>query len=230
MLAQLIHIIQAGGFVMYPLLLLSVVAVAVIVERLIAFKQYGAASPRLLAFVLAAVRGGRPQDALERCENEPGPLAACMAVIIRRRDSPIPDIERRVEETGQEYFLRLERFLPFLDTTTTVAPLLGLLGTIVGMVGTFNAIATARDQSKTDAVMAGVGEALYATAAGLIVAIISFLAYNFFTARLRTITETTELGATKLLNALGEGEEGSALERHNHAGPARVREGARSAV
>ena len=94
--------------------------------------------------------------------------------------------------------------MPLLDTATTISPLLGLLGTITGMIGTFNAIAAAHGQGNTDAILAGVGEALYATATGLMIAVICFIAYNYFTARLHVIVSETEQGATKLMNMLTE--------------------------
>src|SRR5205085_30909 len=127
-MSSIVHFIKAGGFVMYPLLLLSLTAVVVMLERL----------------------------------------------------------------------------LPILDTTTTVSPLLGLLGTIVGMIGTFNAIAAQTQRGNSDAVLSGVGEALYATATGLIIAVICFIAYNYFSARLRTITGATEQAVTTLINKLVE--------------------------
>jgi biopolymer transport protein ExbB len=201
---SIIHFIKAGGFVMYPLLLLSLAAVVVIVERLIAFRQFGATAPALLNQTLAACRQGRYADALRACESAPGPVAASLATVLRNRERSPEEIERLVQETGNAYFLRLERLLPVLETTTTIAPLLGLLGTIVGMTGTFNAIATQANRNNSDAVLAGVGEALYATATGLVIAIICFVAYNTFAARLRTVTGETEQGATQLINLLME--------------------------
>src|SRR5205807_5920579 len=114
------------------------------------------------------------------------------------------EVERRVEAARQDYVIRLERLLPIVDTTTTVSPLLGRLGTIVGMIGTFNAIAAQTHRGNSDAVLSGVGEALYATATGLIIAVICFIAYNYFSARLRTITSTTEQAVTTLINELTE--------------------------
>src|SRR5204863_9550478 len=137
-------------------------------------------------------RQGRYDEALKACESRRGPVAACLAIILRHRNQPTREVERLVEETGQDYFIRLERLLPVLDTTTTISPLLGLLGTIVGMIGTFNAIAMQQNRGNSDAVLAGVGEALYATATGLIIAVICFMAYNYFASRLRTITAETE--------------------------------------
>jgi biopolymer transport protein ExbB len=204
-MSNVMHFIHGGGFVMYPLLFLALAAVAVSVERLIAFAQYGAIPSGLLAEVLSLARAGRYDEAKQRCEASHGPLAACLYVVLNHRTRPTREIERLVEETGQDYFIKLERMLPALDTMATVSPLLGLLGTITGMIGAFNAIALQTHHGNNDAVLAGVGEALYATATGLIVAVICFGFYNYFTARYRTLTAQTEQGATKLLNILVEG-------------------------
>jgi|SRR5579862_4455733 len=205
------HFFHAGGFVMYPLLVLSITAVAVIVERSLAFRQFGYLSPGLLANVERLCTEGQTDQALEITERQRGPLAAALAVILRHRHLPVREVERMVEETGQEYFIRLERYLPVLDTTTTISPLLGLLGTIVGMIGTFNAIATQQAHGNNDAVLTGVGEALYATASGILIAVVCFVAYNYFAARLRTVTAETEQASTRLINVLTE------LRRDEHA-------------
>jgi biopolymer transport protein ExbB len=201
---NIVRFIHGGGFVMYPLLLLSLAAVVVIVERLIAFRQYGALAPGLLREALALTRRSEYDEALAACRARTGPLAACLTVVLEHRRCPVREIERLVEETGQDYFIKLEQLLPILDTTTTIAPLLGLLGTIVGMIGAFNAIALQTHQGGSDSVLAGVGEALYATATGLIIAVLCFAAYNYFSARLRTVIAQTEQAATKLINALTE--------------------------
>jgi len=203
-MASFIHFVRGGGFVMYPLLLISLGAMVVIIERLIAFSEYGGISPLLLREVLGLARDGQFDAGLGKCDTARGPMAACLGVILRHRTHPTREIERLVEETGQEYFIRLERLLPVLDTTTTVSPLLGLLGTIVGMIGAFNAIATQTHHGNNDAVLAGVGEALYATATGLIIAVVCFAAYNYFASRLRNITAETEQASTKLINVLVE--------------------------
>jgi biopolymer transport protein ExbB len=221
-MSNIIHFIHGGGFVMYPLLLLSLAAVVVIVERLLAYRQYAAIPPSLLSNVLALARQGRFDEAKSKCEAARGPLAACLYVVLNHRGQPTREVERLVEETGQDYLIRLEQLLPVLDTTTTIAPLLGLLGTIIGMIGAFNAIAMQTHRGNTDSVLAGVGEALYATATGLIIAVICFCAYNYFSARLRTVTSEVEQGATKLLNVLVEGrhEERASHAGDNHATPA----------
>src|ERR1051325_1537315 len=146
-----LHFIQVGGFVMYPLLALSLAAVAVIVERLLAYRQFGGLARGLLEEVTRLCRAEQFDAALKQCKSRLGPLAACLAVIVEHRNQPTREIERLVEETGQDYFIRLERLLPMLDTTTTISPLLGLLGTLVGMIGTFQAIASTQNRGNTDA-------------------------------------------------------------------------------
>lgn len=203
-MSSIVHFIKAGGFVMYPLLLLSLIALVVIVERALAYRQLGGLAPGLLNEAVSLCRAGHYEQAAKACAARPGPLASCLTMILRHRNLPTREVERLVEETGQDYFIRLERLLPVLDTTTTISPLLGLLGTIVGMIGTFNAIAVQQNRGNSDAVLAGVGEALYATASGILIAVICFVAYNYFTSRLRTITAETEQAATRLINALTE--------------------------
>lgn len=196
------QLLRDGGVIMWPLLALSVGAIAVIIERFLAFKTLGHLAPSLLSETLTRVEKGNFENALQRCESTPGPLAACLATILKHRDRPVRVVERQVEEVGQQFFTQLERFLPFLDTATTIAPLLGLLGTILGMIGTFNAIAAQQTRGNSDAILAGVGEALYATATGIGIAVVCFVAYNAFAARLRTISAQTELAATKLINEM----------------------------
>lgn len=204
---------------MYPLLLLSLVAVVIIVERFLAFRQFGGLAPGMLSDVTKRCRNGKYDEALKVCRDGSGPVAHCMSVVLEHRTQPIREVERLVEETGQDYFIRLERLLPVLDTTTTISPLLGLLGTIVGMIGTFNAISAQQARGNSDAVLAGVGEALYATASGILIAVICFMAYNYFTSRLRTITAETEQAATKLINVLTELHHAERAEQNHHIGP-----------
>jgi biopolymer transport protein ExbB len=201
-MSNVIHFFQAGGFVMWPLLLLSITAVWVIVERAMTFRAIGNSSPGLLESTLAHVQAGRLDVAEHEADPAIGAKAACLRAVLENRSLAPSYIERAVQEVGEEQFNRLERFLPILDTTTTISPLLGLLGTLVGMIGTFQAIAAAKSQGANDQILAGVGEALYATATGLSIAVICFVAYNYFSARRQVIVNETELAATKVLNAL----------------------------
>ena len=189
---------------MWPLLALSIACATVIVERALAFREWGHASPQLVPQVLVLCGEGRFDDALRLCRQSRGPVAACVATAIERRELSPAQIERRVEEVGQGFWLRLERGLSVLDMATTISPLLGLLGTILGMIGAFNAIGAQQARGNPDSVLSGVGEALYATAAGITIAVASFVAYNIFAARIRQLTGETELAVTRVLNVLDE--------------------------
>lgn len=203
---SIIEFIREGGIVMYPLLLMSIVAVAIVVERLIAYRDIGNTAPSLFPTVNRLVRDGRYDEAIKQCETTPGPVAACMATILRHRHQPAHHVEGLVNETGNDYFLRLERFLPVLDTFTTLAPLLGLLGTIIGMIAVFKGFLGAQAQGGqgSTAVLGGVAEALYATATGIAVALFCFVFYNYFTARVRTVQGETEQAATRMMNVVSE--------------------------
>lgn len=187
---------------MIPLLIMSVGSVAIIIERWMAYRQDGDTSPGLTKRVVRLIEEGATDDALRTCDSRSGPVAACLAAILRNRELGVAHCERKVQEIGEKYFQRLEKFLPFLDTTTTISPLLGLLGTLFGMIGTFQAISGSRDQNANDKILSGVGEALYATATGLTIAVICFVAYNYFSSRQRTIVAETEQAATTLINAM----------------------------
>lgn len=187
---------------MYPLLLLSLVAIGVIIERLLSYRTIADDSPGLLRDVIAQCDQDNYDEALSMCKQRPGPVAACLATVLAHREYPVEDIERNVQEVGEGYFILLEKYLPILDTTTTISPLLGLLGTLFGMISTFQAIAASKNQGSRDTILSGVGEALYATATGLTIAVICFVAYNYFASRQRAVTTETEQSATRLINEL----------------------------
>jgi biopolymer transport protein ExbB len=197
-----VHFLQSGGLVMWPLLALSFAAVALIIERAAAFQAQGNPAPELAARVERLAVEGDYKAARQACEGVSGPVAACLSVILEYRERETAFIERKVEEVGQGIFHRLERNLPLLSIGATVSPLLGLLGTVSGMIGTFNAIAAAKTQGNADSILAGIGEALYATATGITIAVICYLAYGYFTARLRFLTGEVESVSTRLINLL----------------------------
>jgi len=201
-MGSIAHFFVAGGWVMYPLLLLSLTAIAVIIDRALAYKQQAFLAPGLLERVIRYCDEGRFAEAEKECSQFPGPVAACLGTVLKHRQLPVEDMERHVQEVGEGYSIQLERFLPVLDTTTTISPLLGLLGTLFGMIGTFRAISASQNQGANDSILSGVGTALYATATGLSIAVVCFCAYNYFAARQRMAMGEAEQAATKLINAL----------------------------
>jgi biopolymer transport protein ExbB len=209
-----ITIFSQGGPVMYPLLAIFIAAVIFTVNRFMVYGQAGNIAAGLTDEVVDLVKKGREGDALRRAEEVPGPVAAVLATVLRNRQMPIEDVEREVEVTAEDYLIQLERFLPALDTFTTLSPLLGLLGTILGMVRVFQQFtAAANDESAKQRILAGVGEALYATAFGIFIAICCFAVYNYFAARERAISIATQQAATRLIAVLHEQQAAAATAR-----------------
>jgi biopolymer transport protein ExbB len=200
--SQFFEFIQKGGpYIMVPLLICSVIAVAVIIERTIALFRASSDTGRLMETVRDSVMSGNVKTAIELAENTPGPAAAVIANGLRNYKLDQSEIERTMEELALAEVPELSKRLAWLDTIVTLAPLMGLLGTVTGMIRAFHFVGGAGAKNIT-AVTGGVAEALYATATGLTVAIVSLVFYNLLTDKVREIVGTMELRATQLLNVL----------------------------
>lgn len=200
---SILDFVIKGGFVMWLLVPMAVVTIALIIERLIAYKQEGNTAPGLLEEVRNYVRAGRDADALRACKDRGGPVAAALATVLEERNQPVDFIERRYSEVLNGAYLRLDRFLPVLQVFTQVAPLAGLFGTIIGMIRVFVEFQTASQTAGgSGGVLSGVAEALYATATGIAVATIAFSAYGYFTSRRDNVIAEAENAADSLINEL----------------------------
>ncbi len=196
---------QAGGFVMWPLLFISVAAIAVIVERMMAYGELANTAPGLVSSVIQKLRGNDYQGALSLAGQQKGPVADVVTTLIQNRNDPKDLLESRAEEVAVAYELKQEKFMWLLDSATTLSPLLGLLGTIIGMVRVFQKFQGAgQSETAKASVLGGVGESLYATASGIFVALICFGFYNYFTSRRRNAIGETEQAATRVITALEE--------------------------
>jgi biopolymer transport protein ExbB len=196
-----VELFRQGGPIMWPLLLCAIVSVAVMLERFISINRAAVNTESLTERVRDLLTKGQVNEALEFCEKEPGPIPALLANGIRTRHLDSDSIERSMEELALRETPLLYKRLGVLDTVITVAPLLGLLGTITGMMNTFSVISTAGQNNPT-AITGGIGEALIATACGLSIAIVTLLAYNYLTEKVKEIIADMEIRATQLMNIL----------------------------
>jgi len=196
-----IDFFREGGPIMWPLLACAIVAVAVMLERFIFIQRAAADNEELTEQVREHLIRGRVLEALRLCEEAPGPVPALLANGIRNRDLDSASIERAMEELALRETPLLYKRLGLLDTVITVAPLLGLLGTITGMMSTFNVVAGAGQNNPT-AITGGIAEALIATACGLAIAIITLVGYNYLTEKVKEIISEMEIRATQLMNIL----------------------------
>lgn len=198
-----VELFRQGGPIMWPLLLCAIASVTVMLERFIAIQRASVSTESLTERVGEMLSNGEAAEALALCQKSPGPVAGLLANGIRTRHLDSDSIERSMEELALREMPLLYKRLGVLDTIITVAPLLGLLGTITGMMSTFSVISTAGQNNPT-AITGGIGEALIATACGLSIAIITLLAYNYLTEKVKEIVAEMEIQATRLMNILAD--------------------------
>lgn len=194
-------ILVQGGMVMVPLLGASIVSLAVIIERgLFWWRLKGQESGTR---VLALVAAGDCKSALEVARASWHPAARVLQAGLEHQN-PAPGVA--MQATAQAELWRLKQSLPILDTVITLAPLLGLLGTVTGMISSFGIVAQS-GLGQPQAITGGVAEALIATATGLSIAILTLIPYNYFRDRAEATIELIEERATRLELLLREQEE-----------------------
>ena len=175
-----------GGWAMWPLLVLLVLGVAVAIERLITLSRAGIDAESFFNEFEKIFKNGGADKAAQFCSETPGPLASVIHAGLLRLDRGIDQIEKAVENSGAVEMAFLERGMVWLSTVANLAPMIGFLGTVSGMINAFQAIKTAGDVEPS-MVAGGISEALITTAAGLIVGIIIQFCYNFFANRIDNI-------------------------------------------
>jgi biopolymer transport protein ExbB len=188
-----------GGIFMWPILLFSLIALAVIIERFIVFHRAKVNVNEFLTKVRKALLVNRNvKEAIKVCEQYRGPVASVTKAGLLRYGHDRQDIEKTIENAALYELDRLERRLSILATTANVEPMLGFLGTVSGMIKSFGTLAT-QGLSNPGAVAAGISEALITTAAGLIVAIPAQIAFNFFTTKVTRYVRDIETASNMLL-------------------------------
>jgi biopolymer transport protein ExbB len=188
----LIELFFKGGPFMYPLLIASIIGVAVIIERAVTLSRARTDVRKLMRRVLDALHSKGVEAAAAECERTRGPIAAILHAGLKRAERGTEAVERAIETAGMIETSFLERGLIWLATLATIAPLLGFLGTVSGMIRAFNAIAEA-EQVNAKLVASGISEALITTATGLLIAIPIQAFHNFFVSQIdRFIIEMEE--------------------------------------
>jgi biopolymer transport protein ExbB len=203
-----------GGIFMWPILLCAIMAAAVISERWRSLKMLATDNEGLKRRVVELLQADKGEEALETCIKEPGPVSAVLAaglkqyVLLRRLDADPAttkaEVDKAMEDYGVHIVAALERHLPILATVASVAPMIGFLGTVQGMVISFKDIVVGVDQGKNivKEAAAGINIALLTTVFGLMVAIPAFTAYNYFTSVINRYVLEVEETASELLEAV----------------------------
>jgi biopolymer transport protein ExbB len=203
---NLLTLFADGGLMMYALVLCSLVALGVIIAKAYTLWIAHRDTDRIISEVEELVDAGRVGEAIQRCAETPGPTAAILLAGLRRiEDGRVrsAELEQVISTTGTIELGFLERGLVILATIANVAPLMGFLGTVAGMIMAFASIELAGDVDAT-LVAGGIKVALLTTATGLLIAIPTNIGYNFFVTRIDKLIVDMEQGAQQLLNLVWE--------------------------
>lgn len=187
---------------MWPIIVCSIIAVAIILERLWTLQDKRILPPDLARKATALLEAGQLNDKMLQSLANNSPLGRVLAALLEYRDRPHAVLVERVEDTGRHVAYELERYLNTLGTIAGVAPLLGLLGTVSGIIKSFNAV-TAGGLGDPQALSGGIAEALVCTAAGLSVAIPALIAFRYLRGRVERLVIAIEKEVMRLTDALG---------------------------
>jgi len=201
-----IELLAAGGWVMPLIVLCSVLALAISIERWIALNQTRIAPPHLLASVWKQLKAGELDAQRMKQLRQGSPLGAILAAGLANRRQGREVMKESIQEAASHVVHDLEKYLNTLGTVAAVSPLLGLLGTVVGMIRVFTEI-TVQGTGNANALAGGISEALITTATGLAVAIPALVMHRYFTGKIDTIVVGLEQETIKLVDALHSGKQ-----------------------
>lgn len=188
----MVELFNDGGWAMYPLLILLILGIGVAIERLHNLSRAAIDAEGFFKNLEEAIKSGGPDKAAELCSATPGPVASVIHAGLLRLDRGLEHVEKAVDNSGAVEMAFLERGMVWLSTVANLAPMIGFLGTVSGMINAFQAIKEAGDVEPS-MVAGGISEALITTAAGLIVGILIQFCYNFFANRIdKIIADMTE--------------------------------------
>ena len=193
-----------GGWVMIPIVLLSFVAVYIFFERWFAIKKAASIDQNFMNRIKDYIMDGKVDAAKTLCQSTDNPVAAMIEKGISRIGRPLNDVNAAIENVGRLEVYKLERGLPTLASVSGGAPMIGFLGTVIGMVQAFHQMSTAGNNINVGELSGGIYTALITTVAGLIVGIIAFLVYNNLVARIDKVINNMEASSTEFIDLLNE--------------------------
>ena len=194
-----------GGLMLWLILLISAVAVAVFIERFLHFHRAQINSTECLNGVRTVLKRDNVVEALLICDATPGPVARLVKTAVLNRDHGRERVREALEEAGLAEVPRLEEKLNLLATIAQIAPLLGLLGTVIGFIQTFTLMQQDGLHAHVGDLTTGIWKALVCAAAGLAVAIPTHAGYNYLVSRVNSIVLDMERAATEIVNIVTEG-------------------------
>lgn len=187
---------------MYPILLCSIIALAIMIERFLQIRRASRSPSALVRQVRAAISRNDLTAAVEECRTDGGPLSSIILAGLSKVARGEEHVRRAIEHAGELETTRLEKHITILATIVGGAPLLGFLGTVLGMIEAFRQIETRGGNVDASVLAGGIWEALLTTAAGLSVAVVTYFAHNFIVGRIRGIVFAMEESSESVLDTL----------------------------
>jgi len=200
-------LIQKGGPVMYPIVLCSIIAFAIVIERIYHLYKAKIDTKDFMNNIDVSIKRNRIKEAIDICEKTPGPIAHIVKAGILKHDRSRQEIRESIEDAGHQEIPRIEKNLSLLATIAHISPLLGLLGTVTGMVRAFQIIqekSVSFSPVSPGDLAGGIWEALLTTVAGLIVAIPTVVAYNYLVNKVDEFVLAMERSATEVMDILSQ--------------------------
>ncbi len=194
---SLLSIISAGGLLMAPIAFCSLILCMFSLERTMSLRRARIIPRPFVKRILEQLKAGEldKREAYRICRENKSPVATVLAAGVRRWGKPVQEVEKAVVDAGERLGNRLRKYLKLFNGIATITPLLGLLGTVIGMIQSFNAIVVTGAMGKPELLAAGISQALVTTAAGLTVAIPALIAYIYFSSRVdKLLMEIDEHG------------------------------------
>ena len=197
----MVELFEKGGPFMWPLLLMLFFGLVVAFERLYTLSKAQINAKDFFAQIQEALKQGGPEAAAEVCSNTRGPVASVVHAGLLRIDRGLDHVEKAMTESGAVEMAFLEKGMVWLSTVANIAPLLGFLGTVSGMIGAFESIAAAGDVEPS-IVASGISEALITTASGLVIAIPIQAFHNYFVSKIDKIIIDMQEASTQFTEEL----------------------------
>jgi len=196
-----IEVFEKGGALMYPIFISSLFAITIFFERMFYLKGIKTKNKKFVLRLKSLIKKGSIDLAISACRKSPTPISKIMLTGLMKYGQPRKEIKEAIEDSANQEIPLLERRLSTLATIGNITPLLGLLGTVFGMIKAFNVIAV-MGVGKPEALAGGISEALLTTAIGLSIAIPTIVIYNYLSNRVDKITREMEMSCVDLLDLL----------------------------
>ena len=210
---NLIEMFFKGGVVMWPILLLSIIGLAVIIEKLISLRKANVNVPRFILTVETLLRKNDVSGTIQVLKGDKSPIAAIIKKGLKKHKYGYTRVREAIEDSGNQEIAKLERGLWVLATVAGSAPLLGFLGTVTGLVQAFMTVEQLRGNASPADLAGGIYEALITTVFGLVVGIPSLISYNFLLSQINRVVLNMEAISTDVIDTLEDVSHGQTTQK-----------------